>query len=132
MSQSDELAIHRLKHEYCYAIDDGHYDDWVSLFTRDGRFVRDGDASYEGHEELGEMAEGFAAAFDHSAHVVSNSVIDVDGESATGRWYLLLFYRLADGEEGWRQGVYTDCYRLVDGAWKIEETAVSYGIENQL
>ena len=125
MSVADVHAIQRLKHDYCFAIDGGDYDRWVSLFTEDGRFVRDGGETFEGPEELHAFAsEGFDAAFEHSAHVVTNPAVDVDVDTATGRWYLLLFYRDADGNDGWTQARYDDEYRRVDGGWRIVESSV--------
>ena len=132
MSTEDVHAIQRLKHEYCFAIDGGDYERWASLFTEDGRFVRDSGETFEGHEEIHAFAsEGFDAAMDHSAHVVTNPVVDVEGDTATGRWYLLLFYRDADGNEGWRQATYEDEYRRVDGEWRIAESSIDYGLDRR-
>jgi len=132
MSVEDVHAIQRLKHEYCFAIDGGDYERWASLFTEDGRFVRDNGETFEGYEELhGFASEGFDAAFEHSAHVVTNPVVDVDGDTATGRWYLVLFYRDADGNDGLTQARYDDEYRTVDGEWRVAASSVEYGIANE-
>jgi hypothetical protein len=48
----DAHAVRRLKHAYCFAIDGGRYEEWVSLFTEDGTFVRDDGTAYEGREAL--------------------------------------------------------------------------------
>jgi uncharacterized protein (TIGR02246 family) len=129
MPTEDVHAIRRLKHEYCFAIDGGDYETWTSLFTEDGRFVRDSGETFEGHEEIHRFAsEGFDEAFEHSAHVVTNPVIDVEGDTATGRWYLLLFYRDADGNGGWTQASYDDRYRKVDGEWRVASSEVTYGL----
>ena len=133
MSVEDVHAIQRLKYDYCYAIDGGDYERWVSLFTEDGRFVRDSGDTFEGHDELREFAsEGFDVGFEHTAHVVTNPAVDVDGDDATGRWYLVLFYRDANGNDGWTQARYDDEYRKVDGEWRVAESSVTYGITNQL
>lgn len=137
----DVQAIRRLKHEYCFTIDSGEYEAWAGLFTEDGRFIRDGGETFEGHDELyGFASEGFDDAFDHSAHVVTNPVIDGAGDEdraenedadvdvATGRWYLLLFYRRSDGEVGWTQARYDDEFRTVDGEWRIAEVDLTYGV----
>lgn len=132
MSDTDVHAIQRLKHEYCFAIDTGDYREWAEMFTEDGQFVRDNGETFEGHDELyGFASEGFDEAFDHSAHVVTNPVIDVDGDSATGNWYLLLFYETADGNPGWTQAMYDDEYEKVDGEWKISASEVTYGVAHE-
>ncbi|APW99698.1 hypothetical protein CHINAEXTREME_18830 [Halobiforma lacisalsi AJ5] len=133
MTTSTREAIHRLKYDYCYTIDDGDYDRWVSLFTEDGRFVLEGQQSYEGHEELQAFATGtFDSLYDYTAHFVANSVVELESDdTATGRWYLLLCYRDADGNEGWRQGRYVDEYRRVDEGWRIAESRASFGLSGE-
>lgn len=132
MSLEDVHAIKRLKHAYCFAIDEGRYEEWVGLFTDDGEFVRDNGDTYEGHEELlGFATEGFDTAFEHSAHIVTNPLVEVDGDSATGQWYLLLFYRAASGNVGVTQAKYDDEYRCIDGEWYVARSAVTYGLTPQ-
>jgi uncharacterized protein (TIGR02246 family) len=132
MSHEDERAIERLKHEYCFAIDGGHHEAWAALFTEDGRFVRDNGDTYAGHDDLARFSrEEFAPAFAHSAHVVTNPVIDVAGEAATGQWYLLMFYRTAAGATGWTQARYEDAYRNVEGEWKIADSTLTYGVYHE-
>lgn len=130
MSAEDREAIRRLKHEYCYLIDDGDYEEWVDLFTDDGQFSL-GETTFAGHDELYEFAtERFDSVYETTAHVVSNPLIDVEGDEATGRWYLMLAYRTPDGEVGWKQTTYEDEYRKVDGEWKIVSSASIANIEN--
>ncbi|GAB3022574.1 nuclear transport factor 2 family protein [Natronobiforma cellulositropha] len=131
MSETDARAIERLKHEYCFTIDSGAYDAWVSLFTDDGRFVRGDVDVYEGTDELAAFAtEVFDAAFERSAHLVTNPVVEVDGDEATGRWYLLLLAQTEDGVS-FTQARYDDTFRRVDGEWRIAEVAITYGIRHE-
>lgn len=131
VSEPDVRAIQRLKYEYCFTIDGGRYEEWASLFTEDGRFVRDNGDVYEGHDELYAFAsEGFDEAFTQSAHVVTNPLIEVAGDEAVGEWYLVLFHETPDGESGWTQAKYEDEYRKVDGEWRVSESTVSYGVRD--
>jgi hypothetical protein len=131
MQWEDHLAVHQCKHEYCYLIDGGDYEEWVDLFTVDGRFVRTGGDAFEGHDELRAMAtENFDQSFDDTAHIVTNPLVDVTGETATGRWYLCFVYRRSDGDIGWTQGTYHDQFRKVDGEWRIQEVTVTFGISS--
>lgn len=134
MARNDADAIRRLKHEYCHTIDAGAYEEWVSLFTEDGRFRQYDVAVHAGHEELAAFAtETFDPAYEHTAHVVTNPVVDVAdaGETATGRWYMLLFYRDAEGAVGWKQGAYEDRFRRVDGEWRIAEVDLAAGVTSE-
>jgi uncharacterized protein (TIGR02246 family) len=131
MSLEAERAIERLKGEYCFAIDDGRYEEWASLFTEDGRFVQGSDDAFEGYDELYEFgSELFDPLFETVTHVVTNPVIEVDGDEATGQWYLMFIYETSDGDVGWNQARYEDEYRRVDGEWRIAESVVVTRIEN--
>jgi len=125
VSHEDRNAIRRLKHEYCFAIDSGRYEEWASLFTEDGRFVRGSGDAYEGRDELYAFAsEEFDPIFETFAHIVTNPVIDGDGDRATGRWYLFMPYQEHGGGTGWIHAKYDDTYRRVDGEWRIAESVV--------
>ncbi|GAD53605.1 bile acid 7-alpha dehydratase BaiE [Halarchaeum acidiphilum MH1-52-1] len=122
-------AIERLKHEYCYAIDDGRYGDWADCFAPDGTFVMDDGTTFEGRDELEAFGRDvFDDAYVESAHTVTNAVVDVDGDTATGRWYLALYHETADGDSAVQQASYADEFRRVDGEWRIAEANVTYGV----
>ncbi|MFC6731632.1 MULTISPECIES: nuclear transport factor 2 family protein [unclassified Haladaptatus] len=124
-SVEEFLEISQLKHEYCYRIDDGDYDEWVSLFTEDGTFGRAGQDPAEGAEGLQYFAtEIFDNMYQQTAHLLSNPVIDVDGDEATGQWYLLLQFTDDEGEQQWMQGRYEDEFERVDGEWKLSSVTV--------
>jgi len=126
------LELRQLKHRYCHAIDAGDYEKWVSLFTDDGAFVRVGVDRYDGREELTTFAtEVFDEAFGFSAHTVSNPVIDVDGDEATGSWYVTLRFETPDGEQGWKQAVYEDTFRRVDSEWRFETVRIEGRAEGE-
>nr|WP_245332822.1 nuclear transport factor 2 family protein [Halarchaeum solikamskense] len=129
VSPSDIRAIERVKRQYAYRIDDREYDAVVDCFTADARFDTPEGERFEGRGELREFAAGIEEAFDETAHVLTNPVIDVEGDAATGRWYLTLHYAV-DGETGTEQAAYRDEYRRVDGEWLIAHTEVVGGIEH--
>ncbi len=52
-----------------------------------------------------------------SRHFFMNPRLDVDGETATGRWDLLSPCRRADGSSYWMCGYEDDEYARVDGEW---------------
>src|SRR4029077_12300662 len=84
----DIEAIKKLKATYCLHVDHANEEGWVSLFTEDaiwesdkfGRFVRDAIRGL--FRSITEMLR-FAIPY------VMNPIIEVNGNSATGIWYLL-------------------------------------------
>ena len=128
----DRSEILNLKHTYCHTIDRGDYEGWVDLFANSGTFGRAGGNSFTGKSELQRFATDiFEESYDHSAHFLSNPVIETGESSAKGSWYLLLFYVRSDGTRGWQQGYYNDEYVRTEDGWKIDSTVVSFEYDRQ-
>ncbi len=124
------LAIHDLKARYGALVDQrfsggavvsadalGHIAQRAAaLFTDDG--VWDGGPGLgvaAGRPSIAARLREPTLVF--SRHFFVNPRIDVDGDSATGRWDLLSPCRRADGTSYWMSGFEDDRYTLVDGAW---------------
>lgn len=131
IGMDDVRAIHRLKHEFCYAADRFDAAAWATLFTEDGRFVGESSVgTLEGRAELQAFMED--PPFDDTVHTVMNPIVDVNGEAATGQWYSLLLYKPTDGEIGLLQTRYDEEYAKVDGEWLIRESDVTAGLRAEL
>jgi hypothetical protein len=125
----DREAIKELRYQYCYRWDTAvDTDEFLDLFTEDAVFdlteAETVGRAYEGHEGVAEFYDdrhGEDREFD--AHHVHNPVIDIDGDTATGKWYFEVPTTM-DGEAGWIQGVYDETYERVDGEWKFSEVNV--------
>jgi len=125
---ADTLAIVQLKNEYCHRIDSGDYAGWADLFTEEGTFAA-GEEPIEGREALQSFGENvFDEQYERTAHVVTNPVVEVDGDRAAGRFYLRFVTEDPDGEVGWRHSHYEDELRRVDGEWRFESVSVLPGI----
>lgn len=121
------VAIRELKHEYCYRLDDRDWEGVVELFTADATLDYGGLGTYEDRDGVREFAEGFVAEhLDATAHAVHNGVVDVDGDAASGRWYVTSLITLADGTSGFRMGEYEERYRREDDGWRIESLRLRF------
>jgi ketosteroid isomerase-like protein len=115
-------AIRELKYEYTRLVDEQQWDEWADLFTEDAVCEYEGWGELQGRDEVREFAdEVLDPYFEYTAHLMQQPVVDVDGETATGQWYVEIYYACPDGTAGWRQGRYSDAYRLVDDDWKISQ-----------
>ncbi|WP_458210655.1 nuclear transport factor 2 family protein [Haladaptatus sp. NG-SE-30] len=115
-------AIKELRARYCYSIDEQDWDAFYDLFVADPTLDFGGMGVYEGSEGLARFAHQFVEGqLERSAHMLSNPIldVDVDGNRATGRWYVESPITFSDGSGAWRQGWYEDEYRYIDGEWKI-------------
>lgn len=119
----DIEAIRRLKAAYCAACDDDHDGDAVAaLFTADGVWQQSGDRPRVGQDEIAAKMFGIrnAGFMARSAHMVTNPVIDIDGDTASGRWRFVMMFTYADGQSFERIiGHYEERYARVDGQWRF-------------
>ncbi|MGE3620090.1 MAG: nuclear transport factor 2 family protein [Acidimicrobiia bacterium] len=121
---ADYLAITRLKHEWAHHYDRGDLDRLLGVFSPDAVLDQGPYGTWSGHEGIrAGYQDRFARRFTARArlHILSNPHIEVDGDEATGSWYLT--DHAFDGS-GARPltllGTYDDRYRRGDdGRWLI-------------
>lgn len=118
----DVEAVDRLKTMYCFHCDDGFDPDAIAaLFCEDG--VWDG-GTLRGRQ-VGRVAirAYFAqnnSRIPFSAHLLSNKLIDVDGDRARGRWRMLMPYNNAENPPHgarWQVSAYDDDFVRLDRRW---------------
>jgi hypothetical protein len=119
----DIESIKQLKAQYCSFCDQNYDPQGIaSLFTDDGVWDGGNLGKAEGHAAIIKFFERAPSAFSFAIHHVMNPRIDVDGDHATGRWYLLqpLTRKSRSGEEAmWLAGRYEDEYVRIGGEWKF-------------
>ncbi len=115
--------IKRLKARYCaYCDDDYDVESIVSLFVEDAVWESATFGKYEGREEIRGFFVNAAKMLPFAVHMVMNPIIEVDGDSATGIWYLFQACTFAEGEKAvWGSARYDEEYVKVDGAWKFKD-----------
>ena len=123
----DIEAIKQLKARYCEICDDDHNPDRVtSVFVEDGIWESEDFGQAQGHEAIRELFRGFRKLFNFSQHNISNPIIEVDGDRATGVWYLSGPWTYSENdEEKWLALRYDDDYVKVDGEWKYQHLRVA-------
>jgi hypothetical protein len=124
----DVDAIRALKHRYCWCFDDGDLEGLLALFTGNAVCELGPFGSWHG---IAEIRAGYARQMVDSGvpggrlHSVTNELIDVEGDSATGRWYIVDYDIMPGAAAPVRIiGSYTDDYSRVDDRWLIARTAV--------
>ncbi len=114
---ADIEAIKQLKARYASACDDNYNPGKLApLFAEDA--VWDGSilGYAEGREGIREFFTAASSLVPFAVHQVSNPLIEIDGDSATGEWFLwqpMVF----QGQALWLSAVYHDRYVRVDGQW---------------
>ena len=116
---ADKLAIQEATSNYFFAVDAADVDAYLAVWAEDGVSESSGLGNATGHEEL--RARFMKASQDFSKgkrHVVSNFAIEMQGDTATQRVYLLVVEREKKPAVE-ATAVYEDTLRRIDGTWKF-------------
>lgn len=122
----DIEAIKQLKALYCDICDDSHNPDRITaLFAEDGIWESDDFGKAQGHEAIRNLFVGFRKQFSFSQHNIMNPVITVDGQHASGSWYIVGPWNFAENNKKiWMTAKYNDDYVKTDGQWKYQHLRV--------
>ena len=114
---SDIEEIKQLKARYASACDDSYNPEKLApLFAADA--IWDGSilGFAEGREGIREFFAAASSLVPFAVHQVSNPLIEIDGDTATGEWFL--WQPMVFGEQAlWLSAVYHDKYVRVNGEW---------------
>ena len=118
----DVEEIKRLKHRYCAYCDDNYDADGIaSLFTEDAIWDGGMMGRAEGRDGIRDFFTGSPESMTFAVHMVMNPIIEVDGDTAKGTWYLFQACTFAEGNRAvWGSARYNEDYVRVDGAWRFK------------
>lgn len=129
----DREAIRELKHHnYCHCVDravggdSAAMDELLSHFTQDILADFTGFPLMKGYANVSPFfANQVPALLSYSQHRVMNDIIKIDGDTATGRWYVdcPVVFRpdnaIGKTGPGFIGGRYEETYRRENGIWKF-------------
>jgi SnoaL-like domain len=121
MSDRDDIC--ELHARYNHHMDSYDAEAFVELFTADGSWELVGGAEkHEGHSSLAAFIGGLKAAAGENRfhHCVFNEMIDVDGDRATARSYVMNWlFRSGEPPRLTAFGRYSDELRREGGRWRF-------------
>jgi hypothetical protein len=121
--------IQQLYARYAWALDDRRDDEWLECFTNNGTVESTQFGRFQGHEELRRFLVKYQCAFKtmQLRHINSNLLIDIDGDLAEGRCYLVLHSSRRGRADINAIGVYRDALEHVeDGRWLFASRKVTW------
>jgi 3-phenylpropionate/cinnamic acid dioxygenase small subunit len=114
---ADRIRLCELLSRYYNAVDDADVDGWVSLWTADGYFESEW-VTADGTDELRSFMGGHAPDTVANRHLVTNVVVDVDGDRATLVNYMLVVQRVDEPRVIATAKCATQA-RMTPGGWRI-------------
>ncbi|MGW0037302.1 nuclear transport factor 2 family protein [Gordonia sp. NPDC003376] len=125
----DRTAIEHLKYRYLRGLDTKHWDDFAGTLTEDvtagyGSTVDGRPLAFDNRNDLVAYMRTTLGPSTITEHRVTHPVIVVDGDTATGEWYLQ--DRVIVPEMNFMligAAFYRDTYRRTTDGWRISATA---------
>lgn len=135
----DIEEIRRLRMLYHYFINEGLLDRAPEIYTEDARVEWSTAGAGRGHKEIVELFHVLPTQSRFVKHFVSNHIVEVNGDSATGSAYVDARYASETTSE-FIAAKYDEQYRRTPQGWKISETiltvyfkaALPHGWEDQV
>ena len=120
---ADRVEIEALRGESIDAQMMDDYDRFATLFTPDGVWrVPAVNAEFAGREEIRAGIRRLKEElWDFLVQATHPGTIQLDGDTASGRAYVLSFGRFRDGGSHLNYSVYHDRYRRTPDGWKFSE-----------
>jgi uncharacterized protein (TIGR02246 family) len=116
----DYTAIRQVAERYVDAVNRLDAVAWGETFAPDGEW-RVGGRGYQGRENVVQAWSGMMKAIPNVfMHVYSGVVDEVNGDTATGRWYMGEYLSMANGSRTMNQICYADTYGRIAGQWYIK------------
>lgn len=118
-------AIKKLKHRYMNYCDLGYPPDKLGpLFTDDAVWTSKDFGRHPSRRALETFFSGISAQIVFAAHLAMNFIIDVDGDTGTGKWRILMPCTMVeDGKKvsRWLLGDYDEEYVRLNGVWLFKK-----------
>lgn len=121
----DRTAILDIAHRFDFTIDSGDFDAHTALFAEDFSF-RSSFGDHDSVESYREWVEGFHAQMKQQGgtrHFALNPVVDIDGDTATMKSYLLIVSQGDGSTLG--TAVCEDAFARTADGWKLSRRSLT-------
>lgn len=118
----DELEIRQLVALYADAVNRVDKDQWAQTWAEDSAWSLPGLGAVAGKENIVNLWQQAMGGLEFVVQLVFQGTVFIDGDTATGRWYLCEHLRPAGSTGGrYNVGTYADEYTKVDGSWRFSK-----------
>ena len=128
---ADRIMIKDLLGRYAWALDHGPAEAWADVFAADGIFEAPNlGFRVTGRARFIEFANDVYRTMPNAHHLMTNIMLEVAGNEASGRCALNVFVALPDAVHAALQGWYEDDYVFDGRRWRIRHRR-AYVVEPQ-
>jgi uncharacterized protein (TIGR02246 family) len=122
---ADRVEIEALRGEFTDAGMMRDFDRFASLFTQDAVWrIPIVNVEFVGREEIRAGIERLAEGlWDYLVQTTHPGTIQLEGDTASGRAYVLSFGHMLDGSSHLNYSIYHDRYRRTQDGWRFTERA---------
>lgn len=119
---ADRVEIEALRGEYTDAVMMRDYGRVASLFTPGGALrMPNVPVDLVGREDIRAWGDRVPAVVDYLVQTTHPGIIELDGDTASGRAYLSELIHLHDGSSHLNYAIYHDRYQRTGDGWKFTE-----------
>jgi 3-phenylpropionate/cinnamic acid dioxygenase small subunit len=127
---ADELEIRNLQARLAHLADEGDLDEYITLFTDDAIWEGSSFGRWSGLEGIMQgaterRAGGTSGPGTHSRHVLTTTMIELDGNEASGRSVFHYYTHTNATPVLAIMGVYEDKFRRTEQGWKMSHRKIN-------
>ena len=117
VSKTDREAITELVHFYADAVVRRDAEQWGNCWAEDARWILSADRDVVGREAIVTLWTKAMGGFNAVVQNVYNGAVVVNGEQASGRFYIGEHFQRANGAVGILLAYYDDTFARINGRW---------------
>ena len=121
----DELALANLMARYVDAVNRRDEAAWSATWAEDGVWNLLGNP-VEGRANIVGLWQQMMAGFEFAVMLPSSSLFEIDGDTASGHWYLHEYTRDLEGTASTILSRYLDTYVKRDGQWLFQSREYAF------
>lgn len=112
----DELALQNLMARYVDAVNRSDAEAWIATWAEDAQWNLLG-SPVDGRDNILALWQQMMASFEFAIMLPSTCLFDIQGDKASGHWYLHEHTRDLEGNATTILSRYLDTYTKQDGQW---------------
>jgi uncharacterized protein (TIGR02246 family) len=124
-SPEDEMALRNLMARYSDAVNRVDADAWIATWAEDAVWNLLGNP-VSGKDNILALWKQMMSSFEFALMLPSTCLFEVDGDTASGHWYLTEYTRDPEGAASTVLSRYTDTYTRKEGQWLFQSRDYSF------